>query len=171
VSTKTFKTLLGFFITMIEKYTPLKLSKETLEGIYNRLPISNLVTTSGQPTETQFRLIKEAGYQSVINLAPHNAENALADENALLAELGLPYTHIPVDFSHPTESDFQQFVEAMGNVPSQKVWVHCAANMRVSAFMYRYRCEILKEDKHSATKDLHQIWQPFGVWKKFISNR
>ena len=165
----TFKTLIGFLVTMIRKYTPLKLSKDTLEGIYNYHYISDTITTSGQPTEEQFELIKDAGYQSVINLAPHNVENSLADENALLNELGLEYIHIPVDFKNPTNEDFQEFVVSMKYSSTEMTWVHCAANMRVSAFMYRYRCEVLREDIAVAKLDLENIWKPFGVWKEFVS--
>jgi len=52
---------------------------------------------------------------------------------------------------------------------SEKTWVHCAANMRVSAFMYKYRCEILNENAVKAKVDLEKIWEPFGAWKNFIS--
>ena len=168
MSLNTLKTSIGFCATMIEKYTPFKFSKNTLEGIYNYLPINDVVSTSGQPTEAQFKLIKDAGYRIVINLAPQEA-NALADEDALMAELGLEYVHIPVDFKNPTEEDFRKFVSAMENASGKKTWVHCAANMRVSAFMYMYRCGVLKEDVNEARRDLEKIWEPMGVWKNFVS--
>ena len=164
----TIKTIIGFLISLLRKYTPLKLSKDTLEGIYNFLPISDTITTSGQPTETQFRVIKNAGFQSVINLAPHDAENSLANESSLLNELGLKYIHIPVDFKKPTDKDFKEFVQSMEHSSTEKTWVHCAANMRVSAFMFRYRVDILREDKAKARSDLEKIWKPIGVWGRFI---
>ena len=125
--------------------------------------------TSGQPTEAQFKLIKEAGIQRVINLAPHGVENALKDEAGTLHELGLPYVHIPVDFGDPTDDDFHQFCTAMKEAGDERLWVHCAANMRVSAFIFRYRRDVLGEDPALAEKDLHRIWQPSGVWKRFIA--
>ena len=164
----TIKTSLGFLATMLEKHTPLKFSKDTLEGIYNFLPISDSISTSGQPTAKQFQLIRDAGYGSGINLAPQNGENALKDEAAVLRDIGLRYVHIPVDFTAPSEADFQQFIEAMDHHPTEKIWVHCAANMRVSAFIYRYRCEVLQADRAEAQRDLEKIWQPFGVWKEFV---
>ena len=65
--------------------------------------------------------------------------------------------------------DAKQFCAAMEEIGKTPVMVHCAANMRVSAFVYRYRCEVLGEDPDKAIIDLHEIWEPFGVWKKFVS--
>jgi len=167
----TLKTVIGFLSTIITRYTPFDLSSPSLEGIFNYLPISESLLTSGQPTETQLQSVKDAGYLHVINLAPHDAENALPDERASLESLGMEYTHIPVDFKRPTEADFLQFCQAMKEVGTAPVLVHCAANMRVSAFIYRYRRDILHEPPETLTNDLQQIWQPFGVWKDFIRSR
>ena len=165
----TLKTMLGFLGTLITHYSPFNLSRASVEGIFNFLPIGDSILTSGQPTEAQFRLVRETGVRRVINLAPHDAENALVDERATLDALEMDYTHIPVDFRRPTEEDFAQFCEAMSAVGDQSVLVHCAANMRVSAFMFRYRRDVLGEDPETLVHDLHQIWQPFGVWDRFIS--
>ena len=168
MTSNTLKTIVGFFGTLLSKYTPLKLSKNTLEGIYNYHAISSTLTTSGQPSEEQFLLIRDAGYSSVINLAPHSAENSLTDEALLIKQLGLKYTHIPVDFKNPTDEDFEKFVTSIRESESEKTWIHCAANMRVSAFIYKYRLEVLKYDATQAEADLAKIWEPFGVWKQFI---
>ncbi|MGB1258078.1 MAG: protein tyrosine phosphatase family protein [Thiolinea sp.] len=168
----TFKTLLGFVASVLEKYTPLQISGGKLEDTYNYLRIDDRIATSGQPTESQFRLIRDAGYTTVINLAPQSIlENSLKTEAGLLNELGMQYIHIPVDFKQPTEHDFKEFVAVMQATAKQKVWVHCAANMRVSAFIYRYRCTVLSEDQQSAHIALLQIWEPVGVWRRFTSVR
>ncbi len=164
----TIKTVFGFLATLITRYTPIDLSRKSLEGVFNYLPISESIITSGQPTDMQFELVKEAGFLKVINLAPHTAENALPDEAATLASLGMDYTHIPVDFQNPTEANFEEFCAAMEEIDPAPVLVHCAANMRVSAFMYRYRAEVLGENPRQLEVDLHKIWEPFGVWKVFV---
>ena len=165
----TLKTLLGFVISVLEKYTPLQLSGGELEDTYNQLRINERIATSGQPTEAQFYLIRDAGYATVINLAPQSVlENSLKTEAELLEELGMHYVYIPVNFKQPTEQDFAEFVTAMQATAEQPVWVHCAANMRVSAFMYRYRCTVLGEDQQAARETLQQIWEPVSVWKRFI---
>ncbi|MDC0948185.1 hypothetical protein OAS86_02415 [Gammaproteobacteria bacterium] len=91
------------------------------------------------------------------------------DEGALLQNLNLNYNYIPVDFKNPTSEDFKKFVASMKSSPTEKKWVHCEANMRVSAFIYKYRLEVLKESRDQARPDLEKIWEPFGVWKNFVS--
>src|SRR5690606_1680022 len=82
---------------------------------------------------SQFPAIRAAGYTQVINLAPHGAENALPDERAMVEGLGMRYVHLPVDFSNPTEEDFAAFCAAMSGMSGdERIYVHCAANMRVS---------------------------------------
>ena len=165
----TLKTAAGYLSTLITRYTPLDLSRPSLEGIFNVLPITNSILTSGQPTEAQLQCVRDAGYRHVINLAPQGIENALPDERRSLEALGMQYVHIPVDFKNPTEAHFVEFCEALQGLGETKVLVHCAANMRVSAFMFRYRRDILHEPTDRLLEDLHKIWEPFGVWKKFIA--
>ncbi|MCH8543930.1 MAG: protein tyrosine phosphatase family protein [Alcanivorax sp.] len=142
---------------------------ESLQGIYNFLPLGPQLLTSGQPTEKQLARLRDTGVETVINLAPVTADNALPDEAATVAALGMRYVHIPVDFAAPSEADFRRFCDAMAARGEGSVLVHCAANMRVSAFMYRYRCEVLSEPPARARRDLHRIWRPQGVWRDFIA--
>ena len=168
MSWNTIKTTLGFLGTMARKYTGFGLRGDATTSIYNHLKITERLHTSGQPTAKQFAAIKSAGFLRVINLAPAGAENALPDEAATLSELDIEYTHIPVDFQNPTQKDFELFSAAMEAAGDEPIWVHCAANMRVSAFVYRYRRDILGDDEADARKDMSVIWEPFGVWKDFI---
>ena len=161
-STSTFKTSLGFIQTLIG----IGSTSASLDSIFNVHPISENLMTSGQPTAEQFGTIKDAGFEQVINLAPHNAENAIKNEAELLTKLGLTYTHIPVDFKNPTEDDFSRFCGALKQ--DKKTWVHCAANMRVSAFIYKYRIQELGLKAKEARYDLEKLWKPFGVWAEFI---
>ena len=156
----------GFGKSLLEKYTPLELSKPELESIYNYLLIDEGLSTSGQPTEAQFRAIAEAGFDRVINLLPADVENALANEPELVRSLGMAYDAVPVNFRGPKESDYQRFAEIMASSENEKRWVHCAANARVSAFIYRYRRNERNEDEALCKTDLDKIWSPVGVWKR-----
>lgn len=170
--TSTLKSLFGFIRSLLARWLPFLRKSNEPGDIYNYLAIDQLFATSGQPGEAQFSLIKEAGYTTVINLAPSSMlENAVIAEADILSSLGLRYVHIPVNFKNPTDEDFQQFVQALEETPAEKVWVHCAANMRVSAFTYKYRREILAEEQSKALADLHKIWEPVGVWKEFIEEK
>lgn len=165
----TLKTYMGFASSMVKARTFSTQTPQSLTDIFNFLEINSTLSTSGQPTEQGFAAIKNAGFEAVINLAPTSVmENALKNEPEILASLGLEYVHIPVDFIKPTEADFQDFAAALQAFAPKKVWIHCAANMRVSAFIYRYRIDILGDAPENAKKDLDAIWQPFGVWKKLI---
>jgi protein tyrosine phosphatase (PTP) superfamily phosphohydrolase (DUF442 family) len=164
----TFKTIAGYLLTWIHRYSKLPLSNKKLADICNYLKIDDLIATAGQPTIAQFHLIKNAGYHTVINLAPHTSANALPDERSIVESLDMTYMYIPVDFNHPTDQDFNHFCDVMQKLKPNPVFIHCAANMRVSAFLYRYRVEIRGEDRLMARQDLHQIWTPNSIWRSFI---
>ena len=139
-----------------------------LEDIYNFIQLSDRIATAGQPTVVQYPAIASAGYQTVINLALKESANALPDEAAIAANLGLEYIQIPVVWDAPTLENFQEFVRVMNASEDRKVFVHCAANMRVSAFMYLYRQLQNLVDEETARVDLAKIWVPNEVWQTFI---
>ena len=140
----------------------------SLSDIYNFRQVSPNLASSGQPREHQLAAIAEAGYNVVINLALHNDPRySLPDEAAAVRALGLDYIHIPVQFGAPTESDLERFFEAMEQYATERIWVHCAANMRVSAFLG------LRQGwpEPQAFALMHEIWQPDPVWSKFIGSQ
>lgn len=147
------------------------MGKPTIDGIYNYLPISATVASSGQPMAHQFAVIRDAGYKTVINLALADADNAVKGEGEMWRGMGVRYVHIPVDFKNPTLDDFDKFVAAMRESANEKTWVHCAANMRASAFLYRYRRDVLGENPKVARQALEKIWEPSGVWKEFVAEQ
>lgn len=154
---------------MIGKYFPFESRANSVEDVMNYMNYSHTLTSSGQPTKKQFSLIQNSGYSLVINLAPYEfIQNPLKDEAAIVTGLGMKYIHIPVDFFNPTQEDFDRFTAAMKSAAGEKIWVHCAANARGTAFVYKYRCTVLGEDEQKAIWDLREIWEPFGVWKKFV---
>lgn len=138
------------------------------QSIYNWRRLDERITTSGQPTEPQLADIKALGVRHVVNLALHTHEKALPDERASLERLGIPYTHIPVDFQNPTEQDFEKFCAVLDELKDFPVHVHCIANYRVSAFFYRYRRDVLGWDDATARAEMEAIWRPEGVWADFI---
>ena len=136
--------------------------------IYNWRRLDARLTTSGQPTEPQLSEIAALGVACVINLGLHSHEKALRDEAGSLARLGLRYVPIPVDFKNPTEADFDAFCAAMKASLGGPLHVHCIANYRVSAFIYRYRRDVLGMAPTEIWPDVIAIWQPDEVWTNFI---
>jgi len=165
---RTIQTVLGYSLTLVEKFTGISLKGTGISSVFNYLQINPNLATSGQPTKKQLIAIQRAGYKKIINLAPPNAENALSNEADIVTTLSMDYINIPVNFSNPTEQDFAQFILQMQNHSNQKIWVHCAANMRVSCFIFKYRTAILGENPSYADADLKKIWQPNKTWMDFV---
>jgi protein tyrosine phosphatase (PTP) superfamily phosphohydrolase (DUF442 family) len=141
---------------------------DRIEDIYNFLQLSSQIATAGQPTLQQYPAIATAGYQVVINLALKESANALENEDAIATNLGLEYIHIPVIWDTPTIEDFQEFGRVMDEKLEHKIFIHCAANKRVSAFMYLYRQIHQGVDEVTARQDLVRIWTPNEVWQIYI---
>lgn len=144
------------------------MSHNCIENIYNFLQISDLIATSGQLSEEEFTLIKEAGYQLVVNLALPDSPNALTHEKEIVESQEMEYIYIPVVWEKPTFDNVKDFFQVMEANTNKKVFVHCAANKRVSAFMYLYRHLCKGVNDTEAKKDLHKIWIPDDHWQKFI---
>jgi protein tyrosine phosphatase (PTP) superfamily phosphohydrolase (DUF442 family) len=141
-----------------------------LDGIYNYRAIDERLATSGQPSVRQLQAIDEAGFTVIINLALHDDPRySLPDEQGSAASLGLKYVHIPVRFGSPTKQDLRAFFDAMDEHRGEKVWVHCAANMRVSAFLGLYRVIRQGWQEERAFELMRGLWQPDKVWSSFIS--
>jgi uncharacterized protein (TIGR01244 family) len=138
------------------------------EAIYHWHRLDDRLTTSGQPSEAQLADIAALGVRTVINLGLHSHEKALPDEASSVTALGMTYVHIPVDFQNPTEDDFKAFCAAITATDGAPLHVHCIANYRVSAFVYRYRRQVLGQDDAQARPDLVRIWQPDPIWTAFI---
>jgi protein tyrosine phosphatase (PTP) superfamily phosphohydrolase (DUF442 family) len=143
------------------------MKKPTIESIYNYVRLSDHWGTAGQPTDEEFVLIKEAGYAIVVNLLPDL--KVLPSEPEIVQRLGMEYTRIPVVWDAPTRADFERFAAVMDANAEQHVFVHCAANMRVSAFCYLYRTLRLGVAEEVAVADLHRIWVPNDTWQQFIA--
>jgi uncharacterized protein (TIGR01244 family) len=141
-------------------------------AIYNYRQVTPRLATSGQPDEQELAAIAEAGYTVVINLALHdNPRYSLADEPGTVAGLGMKYIHIPVQFDAPTDGDLEAFFQAMDATGDAKVWVHCAANKRVSVFVGLYRCLRCGESEDEAFALQRDIWAPDAVWSAFLTRQ
>ena len=139
-----------------------------MKSISDYYQINQNLATSGQPTPEQFQLIADAGYQIIINLAMSISTNALKNEGAIVTDLGMVYVQIPVVWEHPRLEDVRLFFKAMQSFQEQRIWVHCAKNMRVSCFIYFWQKYILQLPDREAMYPMKEIWQPTGVWQELI---
>jgi protein tyrosine phosphatase (PTP) superfamily phosphohydrolase (DUF442 family) len=137
------------------------MSSVSVHDVYNFRQAAPDVATSGQPTEEQLGAIAAAGYNVVVNLALHDDPRySLRDEAASVRAFGLDYVHIPVQFGAPKEEDLLAFFDAMDRNSGRRVWIHCAANMRVTAFVGLYRVLRLGWTEGDAFSLMRTVWKP-----------
>ena len=66
----------------------------------------------------------------------------------------------------PTEEQLSE-IQKLGVAP---VHVHCIANLRVTAFLYKYWRDVQGVSELDARKATDTVWRPGGVWAKFIGD-
>lgn len=147
------------------------MTETPLTAIYNFLPIDERWATAGQPTAEQFAAIKAAGYELIINLGMADSPRAVPNEAELVAAQGIQYIALPVVWTAPTAADLAAFFAAMQEHQEKKRFVHCIANMRVSAFTFLYRVLVLGVPEDEARQLLRQIWEPNPIWQQFIDEQ
>jgi len=141
-----------------------------LEDIKNYHAVSPVLATAGQPTEAQIREVAEAGFRAIINLGLLDPRYCLPDEAGLAQSLGLEYFHIPVEFQSPTRADLEKFLGAMAACGDKRVFVHCAANYRVSCFVSLYGQARLGWSLSEAQAHIAALWEPNEVWSAFLAD-
>ena len=142
-----------------------------MNDVINFFQITDTIGTGGQPSVSQLYDIAQNGYDVVINLATHNSENAIENEGSIVASLGMTYIHIPVPFEAPTPEHLRKFFRFMNGLSEEKIFVHCAVNARVSAFVFKYLTMERKMQAEKATTPLLAQWLPQMnlIWKNFLS--
>ena len=141
-----------------------------LDEIKNFVVVSDRLGTAGQPSEAQLRDVAAAGFDVVVNLGLLDPRYCLPDEAGTVASLGLAYHHIPVDFSAPQADDLRRFFDVMDGARDQKVFVHCAANYRVSSFVALYGEARFGWSSDQGDAHIRRIWEPNETWVRFIAD-
>ena len=121
------------------------------------------LATAGLPTEAQLHAVAAAGFTVVINLSPDSPERvaqgyALANEQAIVEALGMHYYSLPVPWDAPTPQHVDIFCQLLENATPHKVFIHCALNRRVSAFLMLYRITRLHWPREAAEADMLALW-------------
>jgi len=155
-----------------EAGTSARFAAVSLDEIRNFLAIDARdapIGTAGQPSEEELAEVAADGYQAVLNIGLLNPEYCLPDEAGLAASLGLQYRHLPVSFDAPAIADFEAFVAQMDAWAGQRVFVHCAANFRVSSFIAVYGEMRLGWDRDRADRHARTFWEPNRTWQAFMA--
>jgi protein tyrosine phosphatase (PTP) superfamily phosphohydrolase (DUF442 family) len=143
----------------------------TTQDIRNVLRIDDHTLTGGQPSEDQLRAVAEAGVRVVINLATLDPRYSLPDEGGLVEALGMHYYHLPVEWDNPQPADFYAFAGLMDHIGTRHVFVHCAANFRVTAFYGLYGMQSLGWTEAQADALRARVWgqHQYPVWEAFVA--
>jgi uncharacterized protein (TIGR01244 family) len=139
--------------------------------------LSERLTTSGRLQEHDPARLAAIGVRHVINLAMPDHPEALPEADAAFAANGIGYTHIPVPFDAPDEEHYARFAEAF-EAADGPVHIHCIANWRVSAFLYRYHRDACGMAEPEARALMERQWSPerhdhpaAPAWAAFIRER
>lgn len=141
-----------------------------IEQISHFLWIHENFATAGQPTEEQLRSLLQAGFQVVINLGLEDADYAVESEAHIIRSAGAWYYSIPVSFQRPSEEDYYQFVQVLQQTKGKKIFVHCAANKRVSVFVALFQMQKQAKSYADAMNQIEKIWTPDKNWQEFMRN-
>ncbi len=139
-----------------------------LDSIYNYRALSTDLSTGGQPDEEELEAICQAGFELVINLGLSDAPYAVPHEALIIKSAGLDYIHLPVNFEAPEIDQFYAFCEIMRQHNHRKIFLHCAANKRVSVFIALYRVIVENWSLKDAEAEIQSIWEPNETWQGFI---
>jgi hypothetical protein len=136
----------------------------------NTYQVFDWLWTSGQVSEVDIRQMQLDGINTIINLALPTSTNALKGEAELVANLHMNYFNIPVEWELPEVEQFMLCVGLLNDLHTRghKVWLHCAMNNRVSAFVYLYRKLILGQPEEEAIHPMQEIWTPNPLWREFM---
>ena len=138
--------------------------------LLNFFQITPHIGTAGHPKPDDFQVIAAEGYEVVINLAMHDADDAIAEEGSLVTAAGMSYFHLPVPWEAPTADHLKTFIRIMDALEDKKILVHCQVNARVSAFMLKY-LTFKGVAETEATTPLMEKWKQImdDNWKAFLA--
>lgn len=121
--------ILAFFAT----------ANESLETLTEQLTLKNAQVysqkyiTGGQPNESDFKKLAEAGIKSVINLRG-KGEFSTFNEQEIVEKLGMKYIHIPIASANDIHADNIAIFHETLSLTEGGTLVHCASGNRVGAF-------------------------------------
>lgn len=136
----------------------------------NTFQVFDWLWTSGQLSQRDIERLPALGIEAVVNLATPSSSNALPGEAEMIARQGIAYFQIPVEWDNPLPRQLDQFFALMQAFAGRRLWVHCALNMRVSAFVYLYRRLARGEPETASAYPMSEVWEPNETWQAFIDH-
>ena len=102
------------------------------EGVRNYTRVDATVACAGATPPEAMAVLRERGFNAVINFRTAGENGATVDAGQAAAEAaGLNYIHIP--FRQPTPEVVESFLAAVAEPANQPVYIHCGSANRVGA--------------------------------------
>ena len=136
-------------------------------SVMNYHRVDDRLVTGGHFVDDGLTEIKQEGVTVVIDLR----DNPPKGQEQKLAEQGIEWISVPVEWNDPEAEDFEKFARAMQAHQGDHVLVQCGANYRASAMTYLYRVVVEGVDEEAAAKDLYAVWTPSDesdAWVEYI---
>jgi len=134
------------------------------DSVMNYHRIDDRLVTGGHFVDDGLAEIKSEGVTVVIDLR----DKPPGGQEKKLAEQGIEWINVPIEWDDPEAEDFEKFSEAMQAHQGDHVLVQCAANYRASAMTYLYRVVVEQVDEDEAAKDLYAVWTPSDESKEWV---
>ena len=133
--------------------------------IYAFHAVSDALSTSGMLHEGDVDVLRENGFETIIDLRIVDKGDTEAEE---VQATGMRYINVPTKWRKPQPESIEEFFAAMDANKDKKVLVHCGANLRASAMVFLYRVIKQNTPYDIALRDLHEVWEPDKIWQAFI---
>jgi protein tyrosine phosphatase (PTP) superfamily phosphohydrolase (DUF442 family) len=136
--------------------------------VMNYHRVDDRLVTGGHLIDGGLAKLQEQGIKVVIDLRDHPP----AGEEERLAEYGIKWINVPVEWREPLAGDFDRFSSVMRENEDVHVMVQCAANYRASALTYLYQVVVDGVPEAQARQDLDAIWNPDenDTWRAYIED-
>jgi len=142
-----------------------------IENIDNFKKNDDKLSTAGQPTEIEFDLIAEKGFEVVINIRSKSEMLDVFDEKKIVENLGLKYFQIPVTLETLNSKILSKFFELMEQQEDKNIFLHCRRNIRVSIILSLYQIIKLGWKKEDAFNELSEMVQVTPALDNLISEQ
>ena len=126
---------LHLLLLIIGSVSLMSITNAEQQSIFKYKRVSETLAISGQPEPEEFRLLKELGVTTIINLRPPSEEPGF-DQQALMDNLEFKYVVIPISTAIDlNRENVEALDEALGTAGNDSVLLHCASANRVGALM------------------------------------
>lgn len=118
---------------------------------------------SGQPSDADFKKLKEQGFTHVINLRRETEYDERAEEK-LIKDLGMNYTHHPFPLDLKIDDAYVDKVtgSVLKHRKEGKTLVHCSSGNRVAIWLGAH----FKKDHNQSSQNAYDIAEGLGLGKE-----